>query len=378
MQQIADAAKVSRMAVSLALRNSPKISAPTTKRIRDIADEMGYRPNPLVSALMTQLRHGREVKRPSTLAYVTAYPSEDGWRRPGPFVAFREGARRRAEQLGYSMEDWWLTRPGTTEQRFCDILYTRDIHGMIIAPLPAGGGEMRLDWARFAAATIGYSVSAPDLHRASNHQYGTITHALDELKQLGYRRIGLALAAESDARVKHHWSAGMLVYHQQIAESERVPLLLTDGPFARQLAAWFSEHRPEVIISQEWQVMRVLDSLGLRVPQDVAFAHLAVGDDEHHWAGMNQNSELVGAAAVDLVDAQLRRNERGIPNVPKTVLIPGYWVAGPTVRRIAGPVHLDKLDGKNAVPGPEEQAVVSGTEAGNEAQGLRPTAAING
>lgn len=361
MQQIADAASVSRMAVSLALRNSPKISAQTTKRIQEIAEQMGYRPNPLVSALMTQLRHGREVKRSSTLAYITAYPSEDGWRRPGPFVAFHEGARRRAEQLGYTLEDWWLTRPGITAQRFCDILYTRDIHGLIIAPLPAGGGELQLDWERFAVATIGYSVDAPDLHRASNHQFGTITEALEELKQLGYRRIGLALTAESDARVKHHWSAGMLAYQQQIPTNERIPLLLTDGPFTRLLAAWFCEYRPEVIISQEWQVMRVLDSLGLRVPQDVAFAHLAVGDDEHHWAGMNQNSELVGAAAVDLVDAQLRRNERGIPNVPKTVLIPGYWVPGPTVRKMES-------------PGPEQYE----TAPAIADQALRPTAAING
>ncbi|RYD66211.1 MAG: LacI family transcriptional regulator, partial [Verrucomicrobiaceae bacterium] len=333
MQQIADAAGVSRMAVSLALRNSPKISPATTQRIRDIAQQLGYRPNPMVAALMTQLRHGREVKRPSTIAYVTAYPTEDGWRRPGPFGAFHEGARKRAEALGYTLEDWWLRRPGMTEQRFCDILDTRNIHGLVIAPLPPGGGELNLTWSRFAAATIGYSVTAPDLHRASNHQYGTITVALQELNRRGYRRIGLALSAETDKRVKHHWSAGMLVYQQQLPAQERVPVLLTDGPFARHFAAWFSEHRPDVVLSHEWQVMRILDSLGLRVPEDVGFAHLALGDrEQHQWAGMDQNSELVGSAAIDLVDAQLRRNERGVPGVPKTVLIPGSWISGPTVR----------------------------------------------
>jgi hypothetical protein len=35
---------------------------------------------------------------------------------------------------------------------------------------------------------------------------------------------------------------------------------------------------------------------------------------------------------VDLEDAQLRRNERGVPKHAKTVLISGKWVAGPTVR----------------------------------------------
>jgi LacI family transcriptional regulator len=336
MQQIADAAGVSRMAVSLALRNSPKISPRTTERIRKIAEELGYRPNPMVAALMTQLRHGREVKRPSTIAYLTAYPTEDGWRRPGPFIAFREGARKRAEQLGYTLEDWWLKRPGLTEQRFCEILDTRNIHGLIIAPLPPGGGELDLNWSQFAAATIGYSMTAPDLHRASNHQYGTINLALEKLVAMGYRRIGLALSAETDERVKHHWSAGMLVHQQLMARADRVPPLLTRGPFGRSFAEWLSTYRPEVVVSQEWQVMRILDGLGLKVPEDIGFVHLALGDrEQQQWAGMDQNSELVGAAAVDLVDAQLRRNERGVPTVAKTVLVPGFWVPGPTVREVS-------------------------------------------
>jgi DNA-binding LacI/PurR family transcriptional regulator len=327
------------MAVSLALRNSPKISAKTSERIREIAERLGSRPNPMVTALMTQLRHGREVKRPSTIAYVTAYPTEDGWKRPGPFAAFREGAGQRAEMLGYTLEDWWLRRPGMTEQRFCDILHTRNIHGLVIAPLPPGGGELNLKWDLFASATIGYSLAAPDLHRASNHQYGTITLALQKLTELGYRRIGLALSAETDERVKHKWSAGMLVYQQDIPMEQRVPNLLARGAFARSFAEWLSVYRPDAVVSQEWQAMRILDSLGLRVPADIGYVHLALGDRQQAlWAGMDQNSELVGAAALDLVDEQLRRNERGVPEVPKTVLIPGVWVPGPTVRSRASTV----------------------------------------
>jgi len=337
MQQIADAAGVSRMAVSLALRNSPKISRETSQRIHDIAEKLGYRPNPLVSALMTQLRHGREVKRPSTVAYVTAYPTEDGWHRPGPFEAFFEGAKRRAEQLGYTLEHWWLRRPGMTEQRFCDILSTRDIHGIIVAPMPPGGGTLQLDWERFASATIGYSVTSPDLHRASNHQYLTIHKAFAELTRMGYKRIGLAMFAETDDRVQHLWSAGALSYQQTISPECRVPLLLGKGAFGRAFATWFSEHRPDAIVSQEPQVLRLLDRLGLRVPDDVGYVHLALNMGETYCAGMNQNSELVGAAALDLVDAQLRRNERGVPQVPKTVLIPGFWVPGPSVRIMEAP-----------------------------------------
>lgn len=335
MQQIADAAGVSRMAVSLALRNSPKISDATRERIRRLAEELGYRPNPMVSALMTQLRHARDVRKPSVLAYVTAYPTEDGWRRPGPFVAFYEGAKRRAETLGYDLETWWLRRPGLTEPRFSEILFTRGIHGMVFAPLPGGGSPLDLDWSHFAISGIAYSVTSPAINRASNDQFGTITLALQELTRLGYRRIGLALRRESDERVRRQWSAGMLVYQQALAPEERVPLLLGTTPFRLAFKTWFAQHRPDVVLSLAGQCVRELEEMGVRVPGDVGFANLALSAEDRDMAGVDQNSELVGAAAVDLVDSQLRRNECGIPTEPKTVLIQGRWVPGPTLRHLA-------------------------------------------
>jgi DNA-binding LacI/PurR family transcriptional regulator len=332
MQQIADAAGVSRMAVSLALRNSPKISVATAERIRRIADELGYRPNPMVSALMTQLRQGRDSKKQSVLAYVTAFPTEEGWRRPGRFIAFYEGALRRAGELGYTLEHWWLRRAGMTERRFCEILHTRDIHGVIVAPLPQGTSSLQLEWPRFAAATISYSLVTPELTRSSNDHFAAINVALRELSALGYRRIGLAIPEESDLRVQQHWAAAMLAYQQNIPPAERVPTLVGVNPAARAFSEWFREHQPHAVLSLGSDCLRVFRELGLRVPQDIGFANLALMPDDHGMAGVNQFSDLVGAAAVDLVDGQLRRNERGVPKHARTLLISGEWVAGPTVR----------------------------------------------
>jgi LacI family transcriptional regulator len=339
MQQIADAAGVSRMAVSLALRNSPKISKATAERIRNIADELGYRPNPMVSALMTQLRHGREVRKPSVLAYVTAFPTENGWRQPGPQVAFHEGAKQRALQLGYILEEWWLRRAGMTERRFCEILHARNIHGMIVAPLPTDSAPLELEWAKFASATISYSLSTPSLNRASCDYFGSIQLALKEMTALGYRRIGLAIVEDCDQRVQQHWTAGMLSYQQHLPLADRVPTLLGRATGSRTFVDWFHEHQPHAVLSIGGECVRILHELGLRIPQDVGFANLALLPGQPDMAGVNQNAEHVGAAAVDLLDGQLRRNERGIPRLSRTLLIPGEWSLGPTVRdlRIAPP-----------------------------------------
>lgn len=49
-------AKVSRTTVSLALRNSPRISARMRTRVQALARELGYRQNPLVTAHMAYVR----------------------------------------------------------------------------------------------------------------------------------------------------------------------------------------------------------------------------------------------------------------------------------------------------------------------------------
>jgi LacI family fructose operon transcriptional repressor len=109
------------------------------------------------------------------------------------------------------------------------------------------------------------------------------------------------------------------------------------GPASRLFANWFQEHQPHAVLSLGDESLRVFAELGLRIPQDVGFVNLALMPGDRDVAGVNQYSDLVGAAAVELVDGQLRRNERGVPAHAKTVLISGAWVPGPTVRDLHAP-----------------------------------------
>jgi len=51
-REIARAAGLSQTAVSLALRNGSGVSRATVERVRVVAQRLGYRPDPLISALM--------------------------------------------------------------------------------------------------------------------------------------------------------------------------------------------------------------------------------------------------------------------------------------------------------------------------------------
>src|SRR5689334_8665464 len=100
MQTIADAAGVSRMTVSRALRNDPRLSEATSRRIQTLAHDLGYHPNPAVSELMAQVRQRRVVPQVATIAHITeAYPP--GVWRTYPFTGeIILGAEERAKELG--------------------------------------------------------------------------------------------------------------------------------------------------------------------------------------------------------------------------------------------------------------------------------------
>ena len=95
MQQIADAVGFSKSAVSLALRNDPRLPVATRQRIQSIAEKMGYRRNPVVDSLMTQLRAGRQPRFLANLGLVNCSPLED-LNKNHTFRRLREGVFARA------------------------------------------------------------------------------------------------------------------------------------------------------------------------------------------------------------------------------------------------------------------------------------------
>lgn len=327
---VAKAAGVSQTAVSLALRNHPSIPGRTRERIRAVAEQLGYRPNPYIAALMKQVRRRRRVVERPTIAYVTSHPEKDGWRQRPIFRRTFDGANKRANELGYKLEEFWLKEPGMNGDRLGKILWTRSVDGVILAPLPRGRGHVHMKWDRLAVATINFSVVRPNLHRAAHHQMQSLSLAVRRLLKMGYTRIGLAMPTESDARADHNWAASFL-FHEEHKGDQKWPKLVTESWDEGAFCDWYKLRRPEVVMSTDPEVMRWLARIGVRVPEDVGFLNLEWGEGHPECTGIRQNARLVGAAAVALVVEQLEHNQRGLPAHPKTVLIGGEWVEGRTV-----------------------------------------------
>jgi LacI family transcriptional regulator len=77
---------------------------------------------------------------------------------------------------------------------------------------------------------------------------------------------------------------------------------------------------------------RWLAEAGMSCPRDIGLVSLDVTGATASWAGIDQNSDEIGKAAVDLVLTKIRAGESGIPKVRRTLLVHSDWRDGETVR----------------------------------------------
>ncbi len=328
MQAVADAARCSRAAVSLALRGDRSISEPTRERIAGIARRLGYQTNPLVSALMTMRRQGRPAaSATAVLAYLTSHPIDNPWRRHSAYVGLFNGAFERAAEIGYRVEEFNVAAPGMTATRMRDILTARAVHAIVVAPLPHHDTKIRFDFSSFAAVGLGLSVHEPAIERVANDHFQSAALAVDECVKLGYRRIGLALSRETSVRLEHRWLAGYQFAIAQHGLGDAAPVLMpqTSDELPGAIPAWQKRYRPDVVIFDN----SYPDQVGA-VPADVGVVSLSLDSPSDAVSGIFQNYGLLGRVAVEHAAAKLYTNSFGVLDQAHIHLVAGKWVHGTT------------------------------------------------
>jgi LacI family transcriptional regulator len=360
---IAKKAGVHVTTVSMALRNHPSLPVATRQRIQDLAEQMGYKPDPVLGALMAYRKGRRPHEAEVTLGYITNWDTEWGWKMAPPHAGFFAGAAENAGQLGFHLEHFWLGEKGLSHRRMSDILISRGIAGLIIASFhPKFTGELEFDWPKFSAVKIDYLPHMPKLHNVSNDQRAIIQLAMQHIKAAGYQRIGCVMPRWWDQYVARAWSAGFLAEQDDNPEQQRIPILYYDeqdypqyvpGNYVAttavdKLAIWMERHRPEVILSSAPFVRPQLAALGLSVPKDVAYVDLYREDTDSDTAGIRQNCHRVGALAVELVAGQLQLNQFGLPQFQTASLVEGTWFDGASFppRELTQPVFTKHHTGR--------------------------------
>jgi len=289
----------------------------------------------VVSNLMAQLRASRNPKYQSTLGIINASHLRDNLRMNTTFRSWTEGLIRHCSELGYGTDEFWLHEPGVTPGRLKEILRARNIRGVIVAgvlenrQLPP---DFDVLWQDLACVVLGIRPERPALHFACNDQFSTAMHTAWELERLGYRRPGLVIDPAIEANIDHRFFAGFYAGNSLEKLASSIPLLDFSPGGKRAFDAWLAKHRPDVVVCTHPEIRQWIEESGMKCPQDIGLVHLDLTPDLDGWSGMNQNNNVVGAFAADLVIGQLHRNEVGIPELSKCMMIESRWVEGTTLR----------------------------------------------
>ena len=329
-REIAAAAGVSVSAVSLALRNHPKVSPQVRARIHAIAKRMGYHADPRISTLMEHLRAARSQRPPSKLAVLIPELTPNQLRSYHPIVEMLAGVSELADETGFELEMFHLIDPGMTSKRLHTILRTRGIQGIFVAPFASGVGRLDFDFTGFAAATAGYSIIEPHLHRSCPDYLQMMDETLEWVTRQGYRRVGFVLTYRPGGIGHKLFTSSFLYYQSQIREADRIPILPKARISDQALLHWINQYKPEAIISSGL-VYQQLVRLGVPIPRKIKFSSIDLSESPKDAAGVDHGYRLVGREVLKLIHSQLLLNLSGVPEHPKVVLVDSHWRPGFTM-----------------------------------------------
>ncbi len=335
LRDIAREASVSVATVSMALRNSPLISETRREQIQAIARQMGYVPNPAMSALASYRRARRPVHYRENLAFLyqlqrgeTSFKDWENWPiRKG----LLEGMRQRSGELGYKIECHELPREAAPQRRLAEMLGARGIRGILVHANMQPVEEALRAFSAFALLSmIDFCENAP-FHQLRSNDYEVMRLALLQLRRRGYRRplylkpgmeagrfgpeklSALAGIGEEFPEMRGRWMDEAEFLHRGMAElrgRDKPDVLLIHNHLALEAAA--KRH-------------------GWSLPREMAVCHLFASGHLDHYAGVDIRPALMGNIAIDVMDGLLCHGEIGFTHSATTTLVDPVWIDGPSV-----------------------------------------------
>ncbi len=247
MGDIAQKMGVSKSTVSLALNNSPKVSAVTREKVLATAEELGYHTNPYVSALMASRRHGKNPPKIPVIALVTATENEEDRNTFYHLKRFVEGCSDVAERLGIRPEFFWLGDENMSARRLNDIFINRGICGAVLMPQGVWGEKLDHKWHEVATVIFGARNLAATTDWISADFYGNMEKTLDILLAQNMNQIGFVMDKPFPYTRDNRWLAAYLMKQNQKQIKPLKPWLDPEPNF-ESFSTWFEAEQPGGII----------------------------------------------------------------------------------------------------------------------------------
>lgn len=332
----------------MALRDSPRVSEKTRKHIARLAENLGYRPDPMLAALANYRMDRSPQTIHSSIGWIHPQPEADPLRSCREFEGYRDGAAAAAMKLGYRLEEISLGKE-CNPKRLHQILKARGIRGLLMLPQAAATDWTRFPWDDYSVVRFGSSGSLPNLHAVAPDHVSSLTRAFDEIRKLGYQRIGLVI--DGGDCPSGRLVEGAFLMAQLAAEGEyRVPTLpfgSCSAESGKTLLKWISTHRVDAILTDVPQLPQMLAGLGIAIPADIALAATSLPNADID-SGIDPFPEEVGRVGLALLNSLMTEGVRGIPGIRRQILVDGEWLRGSSMPARAGGLNAVAITGRLA------------------------------
>lgn len=335
MSDIAAKLGVSNSTVSLALNNSPKVSAAMREKVMATAKEMGYHTNPYVSALMAARRHGKNPTHTPVIALITATEHEDDWKKGYHLKRFVQGCSATAENQGTRPELFWIGDESMTARRLNEILINRGIHGAALMLQGKWSNKLDHAWNDIATVTYGARRLNPLTDSVSADFYGNMEKTLGILIDQKLKRIGFVMDRPFPYKHDNRWLAAYLMKQYQGRINKISPWLDAEPSFDG-FKRWFEASKPDAIICvHPPTVIEWLRRMGLKVPGDLGVVAIGTAERNGEVSGIVENTRTCGKLAMEMLMERIHRGEFGNYTEPHAVTVSGQWNRGETLHYLS-------------------------------------------
>lgn len=328
LRDVAEEAGVHVSTASLALRDDRRLTEETRRRVRETAERLGYRANPLVSAWLRQVRRPESAASGAALAFLLGLRASEAVAREPYYRTFVQGAREEAAVLGYSVsetlfgqDDDEAVMQAIARFRYCGV------RGVLVFDparcLSARAADGLADG--FAVVVMLRAANAARFNRVGVDTAANVTLILKELRAAGCRRIGFPVALQALDAVREEALAAYLLQQQFWPPRDRVPLPTAPVEHNKALfLEWVSAQRLDAILSTNINLHGFLAGSKRRAHAGIVYAHLGV-DVRPGLTGVLNRGFEVGRAAVFKLAGMVTGNRLRAPEVPAVTLVPGVW-----------------------------------------------------
>lgn len=333
LRQIAERVGCTVATVSYALRNSPNVSQTKRDLIRQVADELGWKPDAALAKQMALVRSSSERANKPKLAIVINKTREDLKLEKAQRMQL-DGALDYAEKKGFIVDVFSLAEEPLRPARLKSILEARGVEGIVyIATMDPKISKEHLEAGEgFACCVCGirypdtaYHVVVPD-HLAGGRL------VIEHLLKQGYRRPAVVVPRGVDEPLGYAYAGGLASGMVLLDEKNQLRVQyggrdenhIPEYDFER-ISNWLSHNKPDAVLSTDLYAMgKIVPALPKPLNRLPLFS-LDWFEGQTVRGGLNQSHEHIGAAAVDLVVAQIHRGEKGLPKIQRALNIEGEW-----------------------------------------------------